>query len=126
MKHHQSFIDSSSVDFAGTRFHIQVIDLYPDHEDRRKYHFCWQVTCEGVTSPQKDALLSFNDMLDELPEMNDEAKAEGARTNLSNFGFWNDQGVVSICFQDGSPNAKNHMLYWHTKLKTFNPIAWAT
>ncbi len=119
------FIDHLLVTFTGAIFDIQIIDLYKDMEDPRRYHLCWQIVCEGQTSPQKDALLSFNDNLTSLPEMNDKTKLDGARANLRGFAMWNDEEVVSISFSDGSPNHISYTVQWHKKMKTFNPRAWA-
>jgi hypothetical protein len=111
--------------FGGTTFDVQIVDLYPDLDNPRKYQFCWQVVCEGVTSPQKEVVVSLSHNLAEPPEINDETKFVLAEANLRLFAFWSDQGIVTISFNDGSANHISYTVDWHTKLKTFNPHAWA-
>lgn len=120
----QSLIDNRQFSFAGVSFDIQITNIYQDIDNPRRYYVCWQVVCEGETSPQKDVHLSFNDKL-ELPEINNETKLMRAKAFLREFAMWNDGDVVTISYSDGSPNHVCYTIEWHKQLKTFNQMAWA-
>lgn len=106
----------------GTNFTVRAKDMYTDPEDSSLICISWDALCEGETSPPQVVSLAYEVLSDSTRQRIAEKFLKGINIR--------DQGEILILnvFEDSPDPWQNHSgtsVQWHTRLKTFNPRAWA-